>query len=77
MFQFTGNEALNWFLAIAGNFFIGLVVYRGLGHYARDEKGALLGHLAVGILIAGFIYFPKETITIFKGLWSLIFQGHV
>lgn len=77
MFQFTGDVFTNWLLAILGNVFLLILVYRAVGHYARNEKGELLGHVALGILVAGFVYMPTQVVGIFKGAFSLITQGHV
>ncbi len=71
----TGADFKDWVLVIAGNIFIVIFVIRAIGYYAKKEWGEMIAHIAVAIVIAGFIYMTDDTMNLLKAVWSLIVGG--
>ena len=73
MGQYTGQAFFDAIIAIAGNFFIIILVWRSIGHWARDEYGRLIGLVGVAIVIFAFIYFPAQTRAFFSAIVTTVF----
>lgn len=70
--EITGADFKDWVLVIAGNLFIVIFVIRAIGYYAKKEWGEMIAHIAVAIIIAGFVYATDDTVNLLKGIWGLI-----
>lgn len=67
---FTGEALKNAILLILGNIFIVLLAVRAVGAWARKEWGELVALVVGAVLVAGFIYFPDQIVTLLKAIWS-------
>ena len=64
--NYTGNELLDWIIAIGGNLFIVIAVIRGLHYWGSEKYGALAGFLIAGVFVACFIWLNDATISFLK-----------
>lgn len=67
----TGADFKDYVLVVCGNLFILIMAARAVMYYARREWGALLGHLAAGVLVFGIVYANNTFIAIMRTFWEL------
>lgn len=71
----TGVGFKDYVLVISGNIFIIIFVVRAIGYYGKREWGEMVAHVAVGIIIAGFVYANNTTMNMLKSLWNIFAGG--
>ena len=62
-------------LGLCGTALIIILAIRALGYFANEKYGKFAGMAMAGVVVAGFVYFPDQLITMLKGLWSSIVGG--
>lgn len=68
----TGAELRDWVLLIAGNIFMVILAVRSVGHFAKREWGEFTGMLLAAVVVAGIIWFPTQTIELFRQIWQTL-----
>ncbi len=67
----TDGAALrDWVLLVAGNIFMLLLAARAVGHFAKREWGEMIGMGVAAVFVAGFVYFPDQSIGFFQDIWQ-------
>lgn len=67
--SYSGKGLKDYVLGLLGTFVGVIIAGRGFGHYAKNEKGEMIGAIALGVAIGGFCWFPDETVSFLKFLW--------
>lgn len=65
----------DWFIVIAGNIFIIIMVGRAIGAYSKRDWGDLITNLAVAVVIGFLVYANDSAIALIKHLANLAFGG--
>ncbi|WP_237236693.1 hypothetical protein [Rothia nasimurium] len=73
MTDFAGLK--DWFIVIAGNLFIVIMIARALGAYAKRDWGDLITNLAVAVVIGFLVYANDSAVALIKHLANLAFGG--
>lgn len=76
--QLNANSGVNFrniVLGIIGTLAVVVLAGRALGAFADERYGKLVTLLAAAIPVIGFCYFPDQTTSILKGLFTSIFGG--
>jgi hypothetical protein len=76
--QLTATSGVNFrniILGIIGTLLVVVMAARGVGAYADQQYGKLVSIIAAAVPVAGFCYFPDQTIAIVKGLFTAFFGG--
>jgi hypothetical protein len=68
----TDGDLSGLILKIVGNLFLIVLVIRAFQHYLKKEWGELWGHIAVSVILIGFIYFTDQVMTILKSIWTMV-----
>lgn len=70
---YTGQEILDWVIAIVGNLFLIVLVVKALQYFAKAEWGEFIGLLIAGVLLGSFIWMPEQTTAFFRYIAGLFF----
>lgn len=66
----TGTDLKDWVLLLAGNIFVVILAVRSVGYFAKREWGEFTGMIIAAVLVAGFVYFPDQAISVLKQVWQ-------
>jgi hypothetical protein len=66
----SGTTVRNTILGIIGTFAIVVLAARSLAAFADERYGKLGSLIAAAVPVTGFCYFPDQTVSILKGLFS-------
>lgn len=66
----SGTGLREIILGILGTLLIVVIAFRCFAAFTEERYGKMLGIIAAGIVVAGFVYFPSQAVGIFKGLWG-------
>lgn len=66
----SGTQLRSIILGILGTLLIVVIAFRCFAAFTEERYGKMLGIVAAGIVVAGFVYFPSQAVGIFKGLWG-------
>lgn len=66
----SGEDLRDWILLVAGNIFIIVLAARSVGHFAKREFGEMIGMCVAAVVVAGFVYFPDESIDFLTDIWQ-------
>lgn len=68
--SYSGKGLRDYLLGLLGTFVGVMIAARGFGHYTKNEKGEMIGAIALGAAIGAFCWFPTETVDFLKFLWQ-------
>lgn len=66
----SGTRVRDTILGIIGTFAIVVLAARSLGAFADERYGKLASLIVAAVPVTGFCYFPDQTASILKGLFS-------
>lgn len=66
----SGTTIRNTILGIIGTFAIVVLAARSLGAFADERYGKMVTLTIAAVPVMGFCYFPDQTVSILKGLFS-------
>ncbi|MDN5797201.1 MAG: hypothetical protein L0H79_15805 [Intrasporangium sp.] len=69
----TGEAIKTGILLFVGNAFLVFLAVIAFGYWARKAWGDLVAALAGAVLVAGFVYFPTQSVDFLKKIWELVF----
>jgi hypothetical protein len=71
----TGVSLQGVILAICGTVLGALIGIRALAAWAEDKHGKMATLILAAAVVAGFCYFPAESMEMLKSLWSSATSG--
>jgi len=71
----TGVSLQGVILAICGTILGALIGIRALAAWAEDKHGKMATLILAGAVVAGFCYFPAESMEMLKSLWTSATSG--
>jgi len=71
----TGVSLQGVILAICGTVLGALIGIRALAAWAEDKHGKMTTLILAAAVVAGFCYFPAESMEMLKSLWSSATSG--
>jgi len=71
----TGVSLQGVILAICGTVLGALIGIRALAAWAEDKHGKMATLILAGAVVAGFCYFPAESMEMLKSLWTSATSG--
>lgn len=66
----SGTSLRNVLLGIVGTFLVVVLAVRGLSAFADERYGKLVTLIIAAVPVAGFCYFPDQTVDLLKGLYA-------
>lgn len=71
----SGESIKNVALALVGTALIIVMAVKGLSAYSQDKYGRLVGLILAAVPVAGFAYFPDQTVQLIKDIYDAIVGG--
>lgn len=69
----TGEAIKDGILLLIGNAFLVVLAVVAFRCWATKQWGELVAVFAGAVIVAGFIYFPTQSVELLQNIWELIF----